>query len=386
MAEKRDYYEVLGVSKNASKDEIKQAYRKLAMKFHPDMNKDNPKAAEEKFKEISEAYEVLVDADKRRQYDQYGFPGVEPNFGPQGFTWQNFTHAGDLEDLLGSTRFFQELFGQGFAESPFGEPRRRASGVPFRGSDIEISVRLPLSAAVTGADPTLEVPQLTRCDDCRGTGARHGTALEVCPECEGRGQIRRSQSRGFSQLITITDCPMCHGSGRRIREVCPVCEGTGNVRKVRRIQVTVPPGVEDGAVLRLARQGGASSTGGAPGDLFVQVLFEPNELVHREGQSAFTEAHVPLADALFGGEVRVPTLTGDAILKVPAGTQPETQFRMRGEGFPRFRGRERGDLIVTVHVDLPESLSPRQRELLREAFGPGSARSPTKRGGLFGRR
>ncbi len=383
---KRDYYEVLGIPRTASQEDIKSAYRRLARQHHPDVNQANPKAAEEKFKELSEAYEVLADADKRRQYDQFGFPGVEPNFGPQGFTWQNFTHAGDLEDLLGSTRFFQELFGQGFAESPFGEPRRRASGVPFRGSDIEISVRLPLSAAVTGADPTLEVPQLTRCDDCRGTGARNGTALEVCPECEGRGQIRRSQSRGFSQLITITDCPMCHGSGRRIREVCPSCEGTGNVRKVRRIQVTVPPGVEDGAVLRLARQGGVSSAGGAPGDLFVQVLFEPSDQFHREGQMAFTETRVTLADALFGGEVKVTTLTGEALLKVPAGTQPETQFRLRGEGFPRFRGRDRGDLIVTVHVDLPESLTPRQRELLREAFGGGTGRPPSKRGGLFGRR
>ena len=202
---KRDYYEVLGIPRTATPDDVKSAYRRLARQHHPDVNQANPKAAEERFKEISEAYEVLADREKRRQYDQFGFPGVEPNFGPQGFTWQNFTHAGDLEDLLGSSRFFQELFGQGFVESPFGEPRRRASGLPHRGSDIEISVRLPLAAAVTGAEPTLEVPQFESCTDCRGTGARGGTALEVCPECEGRGQIRRSQSRGFIQLITITD-------------------------------------------------------------------------------------------------------------------------------------------------------------------------------------
>ena len=195
---KRDYYEVLGVPRAASADDIKSAYRRLARQHHPDMNQSNPKAAEERFKELSEAYEVLADTDKRRQYDQFGFSGVEQNFGPQGFTWQNFTHAADLEDLLGSSRFFQELFGQGFIGSPFGEPRRRASGLPHRGSDIEISVRLPLSAAVTGAEPTLEVPQFSACADCRGTGALRGTALEVCPECEGRGQVRRSQSRGFS--------------------------------------------------------------------------------------------------------------------------------------------------------------------------------------------
>lgn len=382
---KRDYYEVLGVPRTATPEDVKTAYRRLARQHHPDMNQANPKAAEEKFKELSEAYEVLADKDKRRQYDQFGFAAVEPNFGPQGFTWQNFTHAGDLEDLLGSSRFFQELFGQGFAESPFGEPRRRSSGVPFRGSDIEISVRLPLSAAVTGAEPTLEIPQFTSCSDCRGTGARNGTALEVCPECEGRGQVRRSQSRGFSQLITITDCPMCHGSGRRIREACPTCEGTGNVRRLRKIQVTVPPGVEDGAVLRLARQGGPSPSGGLAGDLFVQVLFEPSETFRRDGENAFTEIRVGLPDVLFGAEVKVTTLTGEALLKIPGGTQPETQFRLRGEGFPRFRGRERGDLFVTVHVEVPEQLSAHQRDLLREALGGGTTRTSSKRGGIFSR-
>jgi molecular chaperone DnaJ len=384
---KRDYYEVLGVSRDAAIDDIKSAYRRLARQHHPDMNQGNAKAAEEKFKELSEAYEVLVDADKRRQYDQFGFSGVEQNFGPGGFTWQNFTHASDLEDLLGSSRFFQEIFGgAGFAESPFSEPRRRASRVPFRGSDIEISVRLPLTAAVNGAEQTLEVPQLERCDECKGTGARNGTALEVCPECEGRGQIRRTQSRGFSQLITITDCPVCHGSGRRIREACPVCEGVGSIRRVRKLQVSVPPGIEDGAVLRLARQGGVAPGAGGPGDLFVQVLFEPSDTFRREGQDVYTETRIPLADALLGSEVKIPTLTGHAALKIPAGTQPETQFRLRGEGFPRLRGRERGDMIVLTHIDLPENLTAQQRELIRETFGSPAGRASTRRSGLFGRR
>ena len=383
---KRDYYEVLGIARGATPEEIKTAYRRLAREYHPDLNQSNPKVAEEKFKELSEAYEVLVDAEKRQRYDQMGFAGVESNFGPGGFTWQNFTHVGDLEDLLGSTRFFQELFGSGFAESPFGEPRRRSSGIAFRGSDIEISLRLPLSAAVTGAEPTLEIPQLLRCEDCKGTGARNGTALETCPECEGRGQIRRSQSRGYSQLITITECPTCHGSGRRIRESCPTCDGVGSIRRAKKIQVTVPPGMDDGAVLRIARQGGPSTAGGPAGDLFVQVLFEPSETFRREGQDAFSEIHVPLVDALFGAEVKVPTLTSEALLRIPAGTQPETQFRLRGEGFPRFRSRERGDLLVSVHVDLPRTLTPRQKELLKESLGEGTARGAKGRGGLFGRR
>ncbi|HEV2165433.1 MAG TPA: J domain-containing protein, partial [Thermoplasmata archaeon] len=366
---KRDYYEVLGVPRNASSDEVKSAYRRLARQHHPDMNKENPKAAEEKFKELSEAYEVLVDPEKRVRYDQLGFTGVQQDFGPGGFGWQNFTHAQDLEDLLGSTDFFQTLFGGAAAEGLFGRPVGRRSGIPNRGSDVEISVRLPISAAVTGAEPTLEVPSTQRCPECRGTGALHGTALEKCPECDGRGQVRRSQSRGFSQLITILECPMCHGTGQRIREPCPTCDASGVLRRVKKLKVQVPPGIEDGAVLRLAHQGVPADGFGPTGDLFVQVLLEPAPFIHREGQDAYTETHVPLSLALFGGQARVSTITGQAMVTVPAGTQPETRFRLRREGFPRLRSTERGDLIVTVHVDLPESLSPHQRELLREALG-----------------
>ncbi|MCI4349199.1 MAG: J domain-containing protein [Thermoplasmata archaeon] len=384
---KRDYYDVLGVSRTASTDEVKTSYRRLARQHHPDMNKENPKAAEEKFKELSEAYEVLVDPEKRQRYDQLGFTGVQQDFGPSGFTWQNFTHAGDLEDLLGSTDFFQQLFRQGFTESPFGRPVRRRSGIPGRGSDVEISIRLPLAAAITGAEPTIEVPTTQRCPDCRGNGAKNGTAVETCPECDGRGQVRRSQNRGFSQLITILDCPMCGGTGHRIREPCPTCDASGVIHRRKKLQITIPPGIDDGAVLRLARQGVPSDGSGPAGDLFVQVLLEPSATIHREGADAYTEAHVPLAMALFGGEARVPTITSTALLTVPAGTQPETRFRLRGEGFPRPRGGSRGDLIVTVHVDLPASLDPHQKELLREAFGSAAAREPSaKRSTLFGRR
>lgn len=389
---KRDYYDVLGVPRTASAEDIKAAYRRLARQHHPDMNKDNPKAAEEKFKELSEAYEVLVDAEKRQRYDQLGFPGVETEFGPQGFTWQHFTHAQDLEDLLGSSGFFQQLFRQGFAEDIFGNTvsgtRTRRSEIPFRGSDIEVAVRLPLSAAVTGAEPTIEVPHTGRCPDCKGTGAKNGTALETCPECEGRGQIRRAQTRGHTQLISIMECPSCHGLGRRIKEACPTCDGAGILRRVRKIQVKIPPGMEDGSVLRLAREGEATGRGAIPGDLFVQVLYEPSRNFRREGQNAYSEVRVPLSVALFGGEQRVPTLTSEAMLRIPPGTQPESQFRLRGEGFPRLRGETRGDLIVTVHVEVPNALTTRQKELLKEALGAPSANAASGkgRGGLFGRR
>jgi molecular chaperone DnaJ len=381
---KRDYYEVLGVPRGATEEDIRKSYRLLARKYHPDVNKENPKVAEERFKELSEAYEVLADPAKRQKYDSLGYAGVESDFGPQGFTWQNFTHVGDLEDLLASSPFFREWLSGG--GGGFGTPRPRNTRIPFRGGDLEVAVKLPLTAAVTGASRLIEIPQVDACSSCKGTGAKGGTALEKCPECDGRGQIRRQQTRGYTQLISIMECLGCHGTGRRIREACPTCGGTGAARSNKKVEVSIPPGIEDGTVLRLGRQGQESDDGGLSGDLFVQVLLDPVPGFHREGQNVFTEVRLPLHVALLGGEARIRTLTGEALLKIPTGTQPGSQFRLRGEGFPRLRGHERGDHIVTVSVELPKSLSSRQRELLREALGEPSEAPPIKRGGLFGRR
>lgn len=385
---KRDYYEVLGVPRTARPEEIKAAYRRLAREYHPDLNKSNPKVAEEKFKELSEAYEVLADETKRKRYDAAGFSGVETEFGPGGFNWQNFTHAGDIEDLLGSSDFLQQLFQQAAGGGLFGG---FAGGGPrfirpeIRGRDVEVSIRTPLAVAVTGTTTEIDVPRTGACVDCNGTGARNGTALETCPECRGTGQVRRSSRSGFTQLISIGECPRCRGTGQRIKERCPTCRGTGRIHEVRRLEVSVPPGIEDGAVLRLSGQGEGAPPGGQPGDLFVQVLFEPDGRFHREGRQAYTEVAIPLQVALLGGEVAVPTITGEAALRVPPGTQPERQFRLRGEGFPRLRGSDRGDLIVTVHVQVPETLTPRQRDLLREALGSGVP-PPKAKAGIFGRR
>ncbi len=385
---KRDYYQVLGVPRTASEEEIRKAYRQLARKHHPDVNAANPKAAEERFKEISEAYEVLADPQKRERYDAMGHAGIESDFGPQGFTWQNFTHAGDLEDLLGGAPFFRDWFQS--AGGLFGGPgtTRRDSRIPFRGGDLEVAVKLPMSAAVTGARKVIDVPKAGPCPDCRGTGARDGTAFEKCSECDGKGQIRRSQTRGYTQLISIMECLTCQGTGRRIRELCPTCSGSGSQRTVHRVEVTIPPGIEDGTLLRLGQQGEASANGGPPGDLFVQVQLEAIPGFHREGQEAYTETRVALITALLGGETRVRTITGEALLKIPPGTQPGVQFRLRGEGFPRLRGSDRGDLIVGVNVELPKSLSGHQKELVREALGepPAPGAPPPKKGGLFGRR
>jgi molecular chaperone DnaJ len=377
---KRDYYEVLGVSKSASEEEIKQAYRKLARQYHPDVAKENPKAAEEKFKQISEAYEVLADPEKRRRYDVQGFDAVESDFGPGGFTWQNFTHQGDLEDLLGANPLFQQLFGA-FGGS-YGSPRSRLTD---RGGDVEVAVRLPLAAAVHGASPTIEVPKVGPCPDCHGTGAKGGTAFETCPECGGAGQVRRVRRQGFAQLITVGECPKCHGTGRKILERCPACSGSGVRRAVERIEVTVPPGMDDGAVLRVAGHGGAGIDGGRNGDLFVQVLFDPVDHIRREGLDAYTETTVDLATAVLGGEVTIPTIEDHVELTIPAGTQPESQLRLRGRGFPRFRSSSRGDLIVTVHVEVPRSLTGRQKDALREALGTGTATATSRRDSFFRR-
>jgi len=308
-----------------------------------------------------------------------GFAGVETDFGPGGFNWQNFTHMGDLEDLLGASPLFQQFFG-GFG-SPFGRVGR---GSAFRGNDIELAVRLPLLAAVQGAHPTVDVPHTGPCPDCHGTGARNGTAVETCPECQGQGQVRRVQNRGYTQLITIAECPRCHGTGQRILDRCPTCGGKGRTSSVEKIEITVPPGVEDGSVLRVAGHGMEGTGGGRTGDLFVQVLFEPSLEFRREGQDVYSETTVPLSVALLGGEVEVATVEGRAALKIPAGTQPETQFRLRGRGFPRYRGSTRGDQIVTAHVELPRSLSGREKDLLREALGTRTS-APPKRESIFRR-
>ena len=378
---KRDYYEVLGVPRSATTDDVKSSYRKLARQYHPDVTKENPKVAEEKFKELSEAYEVLVDPEKRKRYDQSGFSGVESDFGPGGFSWQNFTHVGDLEDLFGSSPLFRQLF-ENFG-MPYGGVASRESG---RGSDVEMALRLPLSAAVHGARPTLEVPRARPCADCEGTGAKGGTALEVCPECGGQGQVRRVQNRGYTQLITIGECPRCHGTGRRILERCPTCRGSGTVTTTEKIELDVPPGIEEGAVLRVPGHGKAGRPGSRAGDLYVQVVFEGSEGIRRAGQDAYSETTVPLATVLLGGSVTVPTIDGKADLRIPAGTQPETQFRLRGNGFPRLRGTTRGDLIVTVHVLIPRSLSSRERDQLREALGAGAAAPEGRKESFFRRR
>lgn len=385
---KRDYYEVLGVSKTASPEEIKSSYRKLARQFHPDMNREDPKAAEEKFKEVSEAYEVLADEDKRKRYDAGGFAGIEQDFGPGGFQWQNFHHSSDIEDLLGNSDFLRDLlqgsglFVQGFGNG-FMDPRAAR-----RGRDMEAAISVTLADLVHGTSQEIELARSEPCTACKGNGSEKGTALETCPECGGSGQVRRQRQSGYTRMITVGVCPVCEGQGQRILKPCPECHGRGRKRVVRRLQIRIPPGLQEGSILRLGGEGEASANG-RPGDLFVRVLIEAGGPFRREGRDIYGELNITLSQALLGDQVRVPTLGGHALLTIPPGTQPEATLRLRGEGLPSPGGGSRGDYMVQVHVRLPEALSPAQKDQIKALFGaPTGAEAPAEkaRSGLFGRR
>ncbi len=383
---KKDYYEVLGVPRTASADEVKTAYRKLARQYHPDLNKENQKAAEEKFKEISEAYEVLIDAEKRQRYDAVGFAGVQEDFGPSGFTWQNFHHTGDLEDILGSDMFSQ-FFGRQGGGSIFDLLGGGYGGrSPQRARDLEASLSVKLLDLVTGTSKEIELVRREACPRCNGSGAERGTKVETCAECRGTGQVHRAVTRGYTRMISITECPECDGTGKKILKKCLDCSGSGEVRRRRVLNLRVPPGLEDGTVLRLAGEG-EKGRDGRSGDLFVRIEVERDPRFHREGRTLWSEITVELGQALLGDKVKIPTLGGSALLTVPAGTQPEAMLRLRGEGLPPPGGGHRGDYLVRVHVHLPETLSDGQRDAVRNHFTTGStATDGAWRGGIFGRK
>jgi len=359
MAEKRDYYEVLGIGRKASKDEIKQAYRKLAMKFHPDMNKENPKEAEEKFKEISEAYEVLVDDDKRARFDQYGHAGVSSSFGTGGFDWSNFTHYSDISDIFGGLgggfggSIFDQFFGGGGSRGP-----REGRSLRY---DIEISIE----EAAKGVEKELHIPHSATCETCKGQGARQGD-FHTCPTCRGSGQVQRGQKRGYTSYVTITNCPTCRGSGKQIVKKCPACGGPGVQQTTSKIQVSVPKGADEGMRLRIRGAGDASDNGGPPGDLYIVIHIAEHTVFERDGANLWVDAPVTFAQAALGAEIQVPTLDGTALVTVPPGTQTGTVFRLKGRGMPDVRGYSNGDEFVRVTVVTPTKLSSQQKELMKQ--------------------
>jgi molecular chaperone DnaJ len=353
MSGKRDYYEVLGVQRDASKEDIKNAYRKLALKYHPDRNKSPD--AEEKFKEISEAYAVLSDDEKRMQYDQFGHAGIDSRY-----TEEDIFRGVDFDEILRGFGF--SGFG-GIFDSFFGFGGTRESA---RGRDIQVEIELSLEEVAKGQNKEIEIERIEKCDACHGSGAQPGSNVSVCPQCGGSGQIRKVQSAGFARLVRVEPCPRCGSSGRIVQSPCKVCAGSGLVQRSRKLNVRVPPGIEDGYSLRLRGEGYEKKNGREPGDLYVLVHVKPHPVFKRSGADLVTEIGISLTKAALGATVTVPTLDGQVELKIPPGTQSGTVFKLKGKGLPKMDGWGRGDQFVKANVEIPRHLTAKQRKLLEE--------------------
>ncbi len=363
---KSDYYEVLGLNKNATSDEIKKAYRNLALKYHPDrVSADRKKEAEERFKEISEAYEVLIDPQKRSNYDQFGHSGVEGAFRQGGFSWQDFHHFDDLKDIFGGFDLSDLFRGFGFGEDIFGETfgaaaqRRRG---PRRGADLEYQLEIDFKEAAFGVEKTISIPRYETCEECSGTGAKRGSKQERCPTCGGHGQV--SSSSGFFNIVRT--CDKCGGEGTITKAYCPYCNGRGRVKTKRNIKVKMPAGVDSGSRLRIHGEGEAGEKGGRRGDLYILIYVRPHEIFERHNFDIFCEVPITFTTAVFGDEIEVPTLEGKIMMKVPAGTQSGKVFRLRGKGIAHLQDYGRGDQLVKVQIDVPSELSQEQKRLLKE--------------------
>jgi molecular chaperone DnaJ len=354
MADKRDYYEVLGISKTATDDEIKKAYRKLAKKYHPDANPDD-KAAEAKFKEASEAYAVLSDADKRRQYDQFGHAAFDGGAGGAGGF--DFNNMGDMSDIFGD--IFGDLFGGG------GRSRRTNSG-PMKGPNLRTGVRITFEESITGVDKELELNLKDECNTCHGTGAKPGTHAETCAKCGGKGQVVYTQQSLFGMVRNVQACPDCKGTGKIVKEKCSDCYGSGYVTKKKKIEVSIPAGIDNGQSIRIREKGEPGVNGGERGDLLVEVTVSRHPIFQRQDYDIYSTAPISFAQAALGGDVKISTVDGDVLYNVKPGTQTDTKVRLRGKGVPTLRNKQvRGDHYVTLVVQVPTRLSNEQREMLQ---------------------
>jgi molecular chaperone DnaJ len=359
MAEKTDFYEVLGVSKDATKDQIKDTYRKLAMQFHPDRNK-SPEA-EEKFKQISEAYAVLSDDQKRQQYDTLGKQGFD-----QRYTEEDIFRGADFNDIFrdigggGFNDIFRMFFGGGgFGESRYSERTNR-------GQDLLYELNITLEESTKGAQKEIEVPRTERCDVCGGSGAAPGSQARICPRCNGQGRVQTMRRSAFGTFVQVAPCPECRGKGRLIDTPCRNCRGSGLVNRRRKITVNIPVGIDEGYQLRLRGEGNMAGDDGEPGDLYVLVHIAPHELFMRDGDNLHYVLLISYPQAVLGAEIQVPTLEGPTTMKINAGTQAGEIMRLKGRGMPRFRGYGKGDLLVRVGISVPEKITARQRELLEQ--------------------
>jgi len=365
MADKRDYYEVLGLDKSASENDIKKAFRKLAKENHPDLH-PNDKNAEARFKEINEAYEVLSDADKKNRYDQYGHAGVDPNFGAGGFGGGFGGMDFDLGDIFGSI---------------FGGSSRSRTG-PRQGDSIRAGAAISFEEAAFGCEKTISVSRIEKCDTCSGTGCAPGTTAETCSNCGGTGTVRTQQRTPFGVIQSSAECPRCSGRGKIIHQPCKDCSGVGYVRRSKNISVNIPAGIDDGQTISLRGQGNCGINGGPAGDLLITVAVRAHPLFTREGNAVLYEMPIDICQAALGCEVEVPTLDGKVKYTIPEGTQTGSVFRLRGKGIPYIRGSGRGDQYVTMNVTVPKNLNAEQKELLRKLSESlhGSSPEPPKRG------
>ena len=391
MAEsKRDYYEVLGVDKNADEATIKKAYRQLAKKYHPDMNPGD-KEAEKKFKEASEAYAILSDAEKRRQYDQFGHAAFEQGGGGAGGFGGFDFNGGDMGDIFGD--IFGDLFGGG------GRSRRAANNGPMKGANLRASVTITFEEAVFGCEKQLELNLKDECTTCHGTGAKPGTTPETCPKCGGKGQVVYTQQSLFGMVRNVQTCPDCGGTGKIVKEKCPNCRGEGYTSSRKKIAVTIPAGIDDGQSIRIREKGEPGVNGGPRGDLLVEVNVQRHPIFQRQDMNIFSTAPISFAQAALGGDVRIKTVDGDVLYTVKPGTQTDTKVRLRGKGVPSLRNKAiRGDHYVTLVVQVPTKLNEEAKEALRRfdletgnslsqseapSEAPAREKEKTKKKGLF---
>ena len=355
MAEKRDFYEVLGVKKGASEDELKKAYRKLAKENHPDLHPGD-KECEARFKEINEAYEVLSDPDKRAKYDQFGHAAFDPS---QGFGGGGF---GGFEGFGGFGDIFSDIFGGGFG---FGGGGGRNPNAPRKGDNLRATVNIKFEEAAFGVKKDVFVSKIEQCHDCKGTGCAEGTTAEVCPDCKGTGTVMSTKRTPFGMVQSSEQCPKCKGRGKIIHSPCKTCRGIGSVRRQHKVSVSIPAGIDDGQTISLKGQGNAGLNGGPAGDLLITVLVQPHARFERDGTSILLDQEISFSQAALGAEVEVPTLDGKVKLNIPEGTQTGTTFRLKGKGVPFLRNGGRGDQFVTVNVAVPRSMTSTQKNALR---------------------
>lgn len=374
MAEKRDYYEVLGVQKSASEDELKKAYRKLAKENHPDLHPGD-KECEARFKEINEAYEVLSDPDKRAKYDKFGHAAFDPS---QGFGGGGFGGFEGFGDFGGFGYIFSDIFG-------FGGGGGRNPNAPRKGDNLRASLNIKFEEAAFGTKKDVTVARIEQCPDCKGTGCADGTTAEVCPDCKGSGQVKSTQRTPFGMMQSNVQCPKCKGRGKIIHSPCHTCRGIGSIRRQHKVNINVPAGIDDGQTISLRGQGNSGINGGPAGDLLVTILVQPHARFEREGTSILLDQEISFAKAALGAEIEVPTLDGKVKLTIPEGTQTGTMFRLKGKGVPYLRSTGRGDQFVTVRVVVPKGLNAKQKEALK-AFSETLGESVDVKSSVFGKR